>query len=82
MPKAGCMKICNAKDIVEAERIVELLKENGITAFSQESAANVTMYGTSGFGIYGVDILVETNEAKKALQIIEAADDSQSSEKF
>ena len=30
----------------------------------------------------GVDILVETNEAKKALQIIEAADDSQSSEKF
>ncbi|MGF0034611.1 DUF2007 domain-containing protein [Bariatricus sp. SGI.154] len=80
--KTGCTKIYNAKDIVEAGRIIELLKEHGIAAFSQEAGASVAMHGASGFGIYGVDVLVETDEAKKALQIIETADDSQSKEKF
>lgn len=76
--KVGCTKIYNAKDIVEAERIVELLKEHGIAAFSQEAGASVAMHGASGFGMYGMDVLVETDEAKKALQIIEAIDASQS----
>ena len=49
-------------------KIIELLKEHGITAFSQEAGGNVAMYGMSGFGIYGVDVFVETNEAKKAIQ--------------
>ena len=38
------------------------------------------MHGAPGFGMYGVDVLVEGDEAKKAIQIIEAADDSQSKE--
>ncbi len=80
--KLGCTKIYNAKDIVEAGRIVELLKEHGIAAFSQEAGASVSMHGASGFGMYGIDVLVETDEVKRALQIIEAADDSQGSEKF
>lgn len=80
--KLGCTKIYNAKDIVEAGRIVELLKEHGIAAFSQEAGASVSMHGASGFGMYGMDVLVETDEVKRALQIIEAADDSQGSEKF
>ena len=80
--KLGCTKIYNAKDIVEAGRIVELLKEHGIAAFSQEAVASVSMHGASGFGMYGMDVLVETDEVKRALQIIEVADDSQGSEKF
>ena len=80
--KTGCTKIYNAKDIVEAGRIIELLKEHGIVAFSQETGASVVMHGSSGFGVYGVDVLVKTDEVKKALQIIEAVDDSQSKEKF
>lgn len=40
------------------------------------------MHGSSEFGIYGVDVLVKTDEVKKALQIIEAVDDFQSKEKF
>lgn len=67
----SCTKIYNARDIVEAGKIIELLKEHGITAFSQEASANVAMHGMSGFGIYGVDVFVETNEAKKAMQIVE-----------
>ena len=80
--KTGSTKIYNAKDIVEAGRIIELLKEQGIVAFSQEASASVAMHGAPGFGMYGVDVLVEGDEAKKAIQIIEAADDSQSKEKF
>ena len=38
------------------------------------------MHGAPGFGMYGVDVLVEGDEAKKAIQIIEAADDFQSKE--
>ena len=82
MTKTGSTKIYNAKDIVEAGRIIELLKEQGIAAFSQEASASVAMHGAPGFGMYGVDVLVEGDEAKKAIQIIEAADDSQSKEKF
>ena len=32
--------------------------------------------------MYGMDVLVETDKVKRALQIIEVADDSQGSEKF
>ena len=80
--KTGSTKIYSAKDIVEAGRIIELLKEQGIAAFSQETGASVAMHGAPGVGMYGVDVLVEGDEAKKAIQIIEATDDSQSKEKF
>ena len=79
---ASCTKIYNAKDIVEAGKIIELFKEHGITAFSQEASANVAMHGMSGFGIYGVDVFVETDEAEKAMQILEDMDASISKEKF
>ena len=78
----SCTKIYNAKDIVEAGKIIELFKEHGITAFSQEASANVAMHGMSGFGIYGVDVFVETDEAEKAIQILEDMDASIRKEKF
>ena len=68
--------------VMVATIITDLLKEHGIAAFSQEAGASVSMHGASGFGMYGMDVLVETDEVKRALQIIEAADDSQGSEKF
>ena len=40
------------------------------------------MPGMSGFGIYGVDVFTEMNEAKKAMQILEDMDASISKEKF
>lgn len=68
---SACIKIYNARDVVEAGRLIELLNENGIAAFSQESGASVAMHGAAGFGIYGIDVLVRTDEAEKALQIIQ-----------
>ena len=47
-----------------------MLKQNGIAAFSQEAGANVAMRGAPGFGIYGVDIFVKTDDAEKAVQLI------------
>ena len=68
--KAEWTKIYNAQNIVETEQLVEMLKQNGIVAFSQEAGANVAMHGAPGFGIYGVDIFVKTDDAEKAVQLI------------
>lgn len=38
MKATGCKKIYNAENIIEAEMLVEMLKENGIAAFTQNQA--------------------------------------------
>ena len=70
LSKVEWTKIYNAQNIVETEQLVEMLKQNGIAAFSQEAGANVAMHGAPGFGIYGVDIFVKTDDAEKAVQLI------------
>ena len=47
-----------------------MLKQSEIEAFSQEAGANVAMHGAPGFGIYGVNIFVKTDDAEKAVQLI------------
>ena len=47
-----------------------MLKQSEMEAFSQEAGANVAMHGAPGFGIYGVDIFVKTDDAEKAVQLI------------
>ena len=63
-----------AKEIREKQW--RLLKENGIAAFTQEPSSSVAAYGVAGFGVYGVDIWAEADEAKKAVQIIEEIEKS------
>ena len=82
LSKVEWIKIYNAQNIVETEQLVEMLKQNGIAAFSQEAGANVAMHGAPGFGIYGVDVFVETDEAERAIQILEAMDVSIRKERF
>ena len=57
--------------------ITDLLKEHGIAAFSQEAGANVAMHGAPGFGIYGVDIFVKTDDAEKAVQLIKESNNQE-----
>lgn len=45
LSKMEYIKIYNAQNVVEAEQLMEMLKQNGIVAFSQESGANVAMHG-------------------------------------
>ena len=67
-----CVKLCNVHDIIEAERMIELIKENGIAAFSQESGDGVSVYSTAGFGLYGVDVFVEAKNEEQARKLIDA----------
>ena len=82
LSKVEWTKIYNAQNIVETEQLVEMLKQNGIAAFSQEAGANVAMHGAPGFGIYGVDIFVKTDDAKKAVQLIKEINNQENEEIF
>ena len=82
LSKAEWTKIYNAQNIVETEQLVEMLKQNGIAAFSQEAGANVAMHGAPGFGIYGVDIFVKTDDAEKAVQLIKEINNQENEENF
>lgn len=50
------VKIYNAKDIVTAQILKALLKEEKVEVFVQNSGSEVAGHSTPGFGIYGVDI--------------------------
>lgn len=64
------VKIYNAENVVEAEAIVSLLKENGIPAYHQNSPGGVVAHSMSGFSLYGVDIFVDEADAEKAKRLL------------
>ena len=70
LSKMEYIKIYNAQNIIETEHLMEMLSQNGIMAFSQEASANVAMHGAPGFGIYGMDIFVKTDDAENAVELI------------
>ena len=82
LSKVEWTKIYNAQNIVETEQLVEMLKQNGIAAFSQEAGENVAMHGAPGFGIYGVDIFVKTDDAEKTVQLIKEINNQENEENF
>ena len=65
------IKIYNARDVLEAEEVVGILKENGIPAYYQDGAGGVAAHDMSGFGLYGVDVYVDDSDAEKAGQVLE-----------
>ena len=64
------VKIYNAENVVEAEAIVSLLKENGIPTYHQNSPGGVAAHSMSGFSLYGVDIFVDEADAEKAKRLL------------
>lgn len=65
------VKIYNAADAIEAERVVAELKECGIPAYYQDSSSSVVGYGVTGFGLYGVDVYVDESDGERAKRIVE-----------
>lgn len=65
------VKIYNASDSLEANRIVEILKENDISAYTMESGSGSYLAIQQGFSIYGQDIYVSTDDKEKAKKIID-----------
>lgn len=63
--------IYNASDIIQANNVIALLKTHGISAYCQDSPNGIIAHGTPGFGAYGVDILVDDSDERKAISIIE-----------
>ena len=64
------IKIYNAKDAIEAEEIVVLLKGNGIPAYTENAFGGVTAHSMSGFSLYGVDVFVDEAYKEKAKGLI------------
>ena len=64
------IKVHNARDVLEAQEAVSLLKENGIPAYYQEGAGGIAVHSVSGFGLFGVDVYVDDSDGEKAAQIL------------
>ena len=64
------VKIYNAENVVEAEAIVSLLKEDGLPIYHQNSPGGVAAHSMSGFSLYGVDIFVDEADAEKAKKLL------------
>ena len=66
------IKVYNARDVLEAPEVVNLLKENEIPAYCQEGSGGVAAHDVSGFGLFGVDVYVDDGDEDKASQIIKS----------
>ena len=64
------VKIYNASDSLEANRIIEILKENNITSYSIESGSGSYLAIQQGFSVFGQDIYVTEEDKEKAQEII------------
>ena len=65
------VKIYNAGDSLEANRIVEIFKENDISAYTMESGSGSYLAIQQGFSIYGQDIYVSIDDKEKAQEIVD-----------
>lgn len=66
----GPVKVYNANDRIDAQRMIDLLKEENILAFSQGSGSGEYLNISQGFSVYGEDIYVDASDAEAAKAII------------
>lgn len=66
----GPVKVYNANDSIDAQRIIDLLKDENIIAFSQGSGSGDYLSISQGFSVYGVDIYVDASDVESAKAII------------
>ena len=64
------VKIYNAQIILEALRIVNILEESGIKAYTVDAKDGITMHSMSGFGVYGVDVFIDEADEDEAMTIL------------
>ncbi len=67
------LRIYNALNVIEAGLIIAVLKEHDISAYWQNAAGNVIAHEIHGFGIYGIDIYVDDENAEIAKEILNLA---------
>ena len=64
------IKIYNARDVLEAQEVVNILQKNGIPAYYQDGSGGVAAHDVSGFGLFGVDVFVGESDEEKASKIL------------
>lgn len=64
------IKVYNASDEIDAERILSLLEDNNIKGYSHDSGLGGYMELTRGFSTYGKDIYVDESDSEQARALI------------
>ncbi len=64
------IKIYNAKDQIEANRLMAFLQAEEIACYTSESGSGEYMHITMGYSVFGVDIYVKEEDAVRAKEII------------
>lgn len=64
------VKVYNANDRIDAQRMIDLLKDENINAFSQGSGSGEYLNISQGFSVYGEDIYVDASDVEAAKAII------------
>lgn len=64
------VRIYNAKDLIEANRIVSFLKEEGIPSYVSGSGTGEYLQIAMGHSVFGMDISVMEEHEERARQIV------------
>lgn len=72
--------VYNARDEIEANMILECLKQADIEGYAQGNGSGEYMKIVQGFSVFGQDIYVEDEDADKAKAIIDGIISSQEEE--
>lgn len=64
------VKICSVRDNIQAEMIVEALKNNGIPAIKKGLGSSDVMNIYGGNSLFGEDIFIAEQNTEKALQVL------------
>lgn len=73
-------KLTSTANKIEAEMIVQKLKDNGISCYYKDNAAGGYMDITSGFSVFGQEIFINKNDMKRARALIEQVNEVESYE--
>ena len=67
------VKIYNASDEFEAQMLISILEENHIPCYAMDSDIGEYMKITQGFSVFGIDLYVDTEDERKAKELVEQA---------
>lgn len=65
------IKIYNARDRIEAERVLSELKKEGIECYTMDADVGEYMRIVEGFSVFGCDVFVREEDEKKAKTVVE-----------
>lgn len=67
------VKIYNASDEFEAQKLINILEENHIPCYTMNSDIGEYMRITQGFSVFGLDLYVDSEDEIRAKELVEQA---------